>query len=95
MVEILESFKPAELEACILMQRLKPFSHMNAMVKNGAEIRVQKMDSELGVFGFVLGTRESIVKEAHYGHIMRTKPCSFNEGGISTGAAAHDAPYLV
>jgi len=77
------------------MERLRPFSLENILVKNAGELKIQRVDSELGVFGFVLGSSQGIREQAQYGHIMRTKPSSSCEGGISTGVAAHDAPFLI
>uniref|UniRef100_A0A915IXI3 Glutathione synthetase n=1 Tax=Romanomermis culicivorax TaxID=13658 RepID=A0A915IXI3_ROMCU len=93
--ETLKNTPPDELETFVLMERLDPFVHENILVRADQQLKVVKVDSELGVFGYVLGSRNGIVKQGNFGHIIRTKPSHFDEGGISTGKAAHDAPFLI
>lgn len=97
-IQTLEDLQAEKLEAYIVMERLRPLQHENIIVKSGlqrADFCQQKVDSELGTFGMVLGTQEALTSENHFGHMLRTKPAHFNECGVSAGFGAHDAPFLV
>uniref|UniRef100_A0A915JTI1 Glutathione synthetase n=1 Tax=Romanomermis culicivorax TaxID=13658 RepID=A0A915JTI1_ROMCU len=91
----LESVSETDLESYILMERLKPMVHENILVRANQPLHLDEMDSEFGTFGYVLGSRDSVLDQAQYGHLFRTKPAADNEGGTIKGTAGHDAPFLI
>lgn len=76
------------------MERLRPLIQENILVRANEPLKMIKVDNELGIFGYLLGTSDKIIKQEQFGHMIRTKPSTANEGGISTGAAGHDSPFL-
>uniref|UniRef100_A0A915K552 Glutathione synthetase n=1 Tax=Romanomermis culicivorax TaxID=13658 RepID=A0A915K552_ROMCU len=93
--DFLESVPEIDLESYILMERLKPMVHENILVRANQPLYLDEMDSELGTFGYVLGTKDSVLDQDQYGHLFRTKPAADNEGGTIKGTAGHDAPFLI
>lgn len=51
--------------------------------------------SELGVFGVFLKVLDETVLNESCGYLMRTKPVSSDEGGVSTGVGVLDSPFLI
>lgn len=94
LLEALKTFSPVQREAYILMDRLRPLSQDNVLVRAHQPLTVTKMDSELGIFGYLLGSANEIIVQAQDGHMIRTKPSDKNEGGIGNGNAGHDSPFL-
>jgi len=92
--ETLRNLTPKEREAYILMERLRPMVQENILVRANEPLNLISVDKELGIFGYLLGSNDKIIKQEQFGHMIRTKPSSANEGGISTGAAGHDSPFL-
>lgn len=82
------------MKGFILMERIKPIPVKNLLARAG---QVQEIDtiSELGIFGVFLGTSSGVLLNEIGGHLLRTKQASANEGGVASGYATVDTPYLV
>jgi glutathione synthetase len=81
--------------AYILMDRISPPIIKNYMVRPGMEPMLADCISELGVFGYVIGTKTEILENNQVGHMLRTKLSHVNEGGVAAGLGALDSVYLV
>ena len=50
--------------------------------------------SELGMFGVILADKDRVVLNKHAGYLLRTKLEGTDEGGVATGFAVLNAPWL-
>ncbi|CDW54263.1 Peptidase C14 and CARD and GSH synthase and GSH s ynth ATP domain containing protein [Trichuris trichiura] len=94
MIELLKSCGPTERQAYILMERIKPPVHTNIFVKRNTESKLQACNSELGVFGCLLGNMRKIFDQRIGTFMLRTKLDSENEGGLMHGTACVDSPFI-
>ncbi|KAL3075088.1 hypothetical protein niasHT_039168 [Heterodera trifolii] len=80
-------FTREERAAHTLMQRIWPVTAKNFMVRPMEEAVLDDTVVELGMFGYLLGDKrdKSIVHNKQHGYLVRTKPASSAEGGISAG----------
>ncbi|CAI5496888.1 unnamed protein product [Closterium sp. Naga37s-1] len=83
-----------ELAAFILMQRLFPPVHRSVLIRRCQHSWNDTL-SELGVYGTYLRNGDRVVINAAAGHLLRTKTATSNEGGVASGFAVLDSPYLV
>ncbi|CAI5997705.1 unnamed protein product [Closterium sp. NIES-64] len=83
-----------ELAAFILMQRLFPPVHRSVLIRRCQHSWNDTL-SELGVYGTYLRNGDKVVINAAAGHLLRTKTATSNEGGVASGFAVLDSPYLV
>ncbi|CAI7801155.1 unnamed protein product [Closterium sp. NIES-53] len=83
-----------ELAAFILMQRLFPPLHRSVLIRRCQHSWNDTL-SELGVYGTYLRNGDKVVINAAAGHLLRTKTATSNEGGVASGFAVLDSPYLV
>uniref|UniRef100_A0A5S6Q9I4 Glutathione synthetase n=1 Tax=Trichuris muris TaxID=70415 RepID=A0A5S6Q9I4_TRIMR len=88
------SCSPLKKESYIVMKKINACRHENFIVRRQQNISRQCVVSELGIFGYLLGNKEDVVDRHEGGHLLRTKACSENEGGIMAGAACLDSPFL-
>lgn len=93
----LESIEPQERNAWILMDRIHPPSQSNYFisVNNPKDFELKKLISELGIFGVIIGDDKNIFLNKQVGHVLRTKLVTSNEGGLMSGTAACDSPFLI
>eukprot|EP00088_Acartia_fossae_P025268 TRINITY_DN2609_c0_g1_i12.p1 TRINITY_DN2609_c0_g1~~TRINITY_DN2609_c0_g1_i12.p1 ORF type:complete len:499 (+),score=129.13 TRINITY_DN2609_c0_g1_i12:292-1788(+) len=93
----LEKIKNSEeRSAYILMDRISPPIIKNYMVRPGSQEPIlADCISELGIFGYVIGTKDTILENKQVGHMLRTKLSHVNEGGVAAGLGALDSVYLV
>ncbi|CAG0912678.1 unnamed protein product [Notodromas monacha] len=86
-----------ERSAYILMDRISPPTQLNYILKPGDSISSVPVEvvSELGIYGVVLGSKRDIFTNIVAGHLLRTKPVTVDEGGVSFGVGALDSPFLV
>lgn len=90
----------AEREGYIIMERILPPQLTNLLVSPGSstsegdEVSYQVIDSELGIYGSILGNRDNVVFNHEAGHVLRSKRLGFNEGGVSSGQGVIDSPFL-
>lgn len=94
----LEPIRDSELrEAYIAMERIRPPVMRNLLVSPRTEPHYNTfndIDSELGIFGSILGDSNNIVSNLEAGHVLRSKLLHCNEGGVSSGNGVIDSPYL-
>jgi glutathione synthetase len=81
------------LAAYILMQRIFPAVHTSYLLRGGSWSQ-KKTISELGIYGAYLRNGDREVMNVCAGHLLRTKVADSNEGGVATGYAVLDSPYL-
>jgi len=92
----LESIKDSgERSAYILMDKISPPIISNYMVRPGMEPYWAQCISELGIFGYIIGTKDKILDNEQVGHMLRTKLSHVNEGGVAAGLGALDSVFLV
>ena len=94
--EALLKMTKKELNAYILMQRIFPVKRPTAMLRAG-EVIVGSAISELGIYSTYLsnGTSDAPILNKFVGHLLRTKLDGVNEGGVASGFAVLDSPFLV
>jgi glutathione synthetase len=91
----LSAMSSSDLAAHILMERVFPRLQPAALVREG-EVRHGLGLSELGVYSVFLGdglAAPRLCKPA--GHLLRTKLDGVDEGGVASGFACLDSPFLV
>lgn len=80
----------------ILMEKIKPPIVKNYIVR--AELPkpvLADVLSEIGCFGILLNRGDEVLVNREVGHLMRTKSTAHQDGGVSSGRANLDSPYLV
>lgn len=96
--EIVRSFKELSAEErgqYVLMERLRPPVFDNYLITAYGAIELRESVSELGMFGFLIGNKEKILQNEADGFLFRTKLAQVNEGGLMSGVAALDTPWLI
>ncbi|GJP55960.1 hypothetical protein CLOM_g14998 [Closterium sp. NIES-68] len=83
-----------ELAAFILMQRLFPPMHRSVLIRCCHHSWNDTL-SELGIYSTYLRNGDKVVINSAAGHLLRTKTATSNEGGVASGFAVLDSPYLV
>ncbi|CAL8121898.1 unnamed protein product [Orchesella dallaii] len=84
-----------ERSAWILMEKITPPLQRNYMIRPTLkEPMFTDVVSELGIFGVIIGDATNIMVNELSGHMLRTKVCSANEGGVASGLGALDSVYL-
>ncbi|KAF7998166.1 hypothetical protein HCN44_009564 [Aphidius gifuensis] len=92
----LQSIKnPCERTAWILMDKITPPQQLNYLISPNNKIQLSNVVSELGIFGVIIGDENNILINKQAGHIFRTKLTTSNEGGLMSGTAFSDSPYLI
>ena len=89
----LATMPPAELAGYILMQRIFPREYPAILVRGG-QLTAGHTISELGMFGVILADKDRVVLNKHAGFLLRTKLEGTDEGGVATGFAVLNAPWL-
>ncbi|XP_076825479.1 glutathione synthetase-like [Clavelina lepadiformis] len=80
--------------AYILMEKICPKPLDNIFVTASGHQEVQAI-SELGTFGVILARGKDVIENYFAGHLLRSKSHEHNEGGIGSGLAVLDSPFLV
>jgi len=91
--ESLATMPPKELAGYILMQRIFPRKYPAILVRGGRYAAGNTI-SELGMFGVILADKDRVVLNKHAGYLLRTKLEGTDEGGVATGFAVLNAPWL-
>ncbi|CAH1270824.1 GSS [Branchiostoma lanceolatum] len=86
---------PKERTAYVVMDRVRPAVVSNYMVRPGRDPALTEAVSELGIFGVFIGKGNEVVLNQEGGHLLRTKPSSTEDGGVASGNALLDSPYLI
>uniref|UniRef100_A0A0K2V7T9 Glutathione synthetase n=1 Tax=Lepeophtheirus salmonis TaxID=72036 RepID=A0A0K2V7T9_LEPSM len=88
--------EPKERNAYIVMDRIWPPITPNYLIVSGKkDLQIEDCVSELGIFGCILGSENSILFNQQSGHMLRTKSNSSNEGGVASGSGALDSVLLM
>ncbi|XP_040575925.1 glutathione synthetase isoform X2 [Lepeophtheirus salmonis] len=88
--------EPKERNAYIVMDRIWPPITPNYLIVSGKkDLQIEDCVSELGIFGCILGSEDSILFNQQSGHMLRTKSNSSNEGGVASGSGALDSVLLM
>ncbi|PVU89602.1 hypothetical protein BB561_005268 [Smittium simulii] len=91
---MLETLGQEERQAYILMKLINAPTQHSVFLRNG-EMEVVESISELGVYGIYVANNEEVLVNKAGGHLLRSKPSESNEGGVASGYAVLDSPYLV
>nr|CDJ89610.1 Glutathione synthase domain containing protein [Haemonchus contortus] len=91
--KLVKSMSQDERGAHILMERIHPLVQENYLVRAMQPVKMSKVVSELGVYGYALGDR-GLAEVRQGGHLLRTKGEDIDEGGVAVGAAVIDSPFL-
>jgi hypothetical protein len=84
------------------MERINPPMIPVQMLKLGELCQVDSL-SEIGIYSSIFtknvqgkdGPASEIIENRTYGTLLRTKGSHFNEGGVCSGYAVVDHPYIV
>jgi len=91
----LTAMSAEDLGAHILMERVFPKVQLTTLVREG-HITHGMCLSELGIYSVFLGDGQNppLLNQAA-GHLLRTKMEGVDEGGVASGFACLDSPYLI
>ncbi|XP_031566892.1 glutathione synthetase-like [Actinia tenebrosa] len=79
----------------ILMDKIRPPSFKNYIIRPELEKPVlTDVISELGIFGVLISLGDKVLVSKEVGHLMRTKSIEHQDGGVASGRANLDSPYL-
>ncbi|XP_012266341.2 glutathione synthetase-like [Athalia rosae] len=94
-LEVMKDSK--ERTAWILMDCIRPPLQETYIIRPGNpnEAELQDVITELGIYGVIIGSSNTIKMNKQVGHLLRSKPASANEGGVVMGVGALDSPYLI
>ncbi|CAK8684767.1 unnamed protein product [Clavelina lepadiformis] len=76
------------------MEKICPIPLDNIFVTASGHQKVQAI-SELGIFGVILARGNDVIENYSAGHLLRSKSHEHNDGGIGSGLAVLDSPFLV
>eukprot|EP00041_Stephanoeca_diplocostata_P031099 m.960387 g.960387 ORF g.960387 m.960387 type:complete len:521 (+) comp23886_c3_seq2:363-1925(+) len=94
MVTQLQQMTAAERAGYILMSLIKPPLYRNSILRGG-NIATGAVVSELGIYGVCISHRtRGILFENTAGHLLRTKFADVLDGGVASGRAVLDSPYV-
>ena len=100
MVRVLRTHDPSaprgasgDLSAYILMQRIFPPARRTTCLRKGETVELETV-SELGIYGGYVRVGSRVTRNAHGGHLLRTKAATSDEGGVAAGFAVLDAVAL-
>ncbi|KAG7239875.1 hypothetical protein INR49_030609, partial [Caranx melampygus] len=68
--------------AYILMDRIRPRTEQNILLRKGLPPKISSINYEIGVFGAYLRNGQEVVLNEAAGHILRTKSSEHNDAGI-------------
>ncbi|CAB4055176.1 GSS [Lepeophtheirus salmonis] len=71
------------------------FFRVEGTERKKCDLQIEDCVSELGIFGCILGSENSILFNQQSGHMLRTKSNSSNEGGVASGSGALDSVLLM
>lgn len=76
------------------MDLIRPPPFKNSLVRHG-KVTTADVVSELGVYGLWVSDGDTIHLNEAGGHLLRTKTSDSNEGGVASGFAVLDSPFLI
>eukprot|EP00929_Paragymnodinium_shiwhaense_P060622 TRINITY_DN30266_c0_g2_i1.p1 TRINITY_DN30266_c0_g2~~TRINITY_DN30266_c0_g2_i1.p1 ORF type:complete len:513 (+),score=86.67 TRINITY_DN30266_c0_g2_i1:113-1651(+) len=83
-----------ERGAYILMQRIEPQPQEAILTRMGTATHAPAL-SEFGFYNVYVGDGRTVYKNEHAGHLVRTKAEGVDEGGVASGYAVLNSPFLV
>lgn len=92
MVKALKTMTPEERSDYILMERIEPEAHQTILFRD-SQFVITPCIAELGVFCLMLADKEELVNNSG-GWLLRSKPENVEDGGVASGRAFLDSPYL-
>ncbi|KAG1692935.1 Glutathione synthetase [Nymphon striatum] len=93
--KLLELKNSPERASYILMERIFPPTIQSYLVKQGQVTEATPIVSELGIYGYILGSSSEIVTNSVAGHVIKSKAEFEDEGGIAAGYAFIDSPNFI
>lgn len=84
-----------EKSAWILMDIIQAVSSRNRLIRRNIGPQVRNVHSELGIYGVLVCTPDQEIDNFECGYLLRTKPEEANEGGLFSGQACLDSPFLI
>ncbi|ESO98303.1 hypothetical protein LOTGIDRAFT_213923 [Lottia gigantea] len=96
LVEFLKQHEnSAERAGYILMEKIRPQTQTNYLIKAGTPLVKSKCISELGIYGCYIGNEKEELYNTVCGHLLRTKTADTNEGGVCAGFSGIDSPFII
>ncbi|NXK48032.1 GSHB synthetase, partial [Chauna torquata] len=94
--QVLKKIKDSpERTSYILMDKIQPQPATNYLLRAHTPLKASECISELGIFGVYVRQGKELVMNEAAGHLLRTKAVEHADGGVVTGVAVLDTPYLV
>ncbi|XP_049436905.1 glutathione synthetase-like isoform X3 [Epinephelus fuscoguttatus] len=95
-VRVLQEVKGDKRRAAyILMDRIRPRTERNILLRRGLPLKLSTVCSEIGVYGaYVRHEGEMVLNEAA-GHILRTKSTEHSDAGIYSGVTVLDSAFVI
>ncbi|KAI0563430.1 Glutathione synthase [Gracilaria domingensis] len=93
MKDALRTMSAKERAAFVLMERIRPPAFKNVMIRDGMAVE-DELVAELGVYGVHLSVGDEVIDNSTGGTLLRSKPASKEDGGVSAGIALLDSPLL-
>lgn len=91
----LKEISAEERNSFILMDLIQPPRFKNLMMREGVA-HIAEVVSELGIYGvWISSSNGDIILNECAGHLMRTKSSDSDEGGVASGFAVLDSPFLI
>jgi len=90
----LETLSREERGAFIMMQRIMPRPQDAVLTRSGTAFVTPSL-SEFGFYSVFIGDGEKVHLNEHAGHLIRTKAEGVDEGGVASGYAVVNSPFLV
>jgi glutathione synthase len=94
MVHALQTMKPEEIAAYIIMDRINtPAVDVIYMVND--ELKTISSVVELGIYGVLIADNKTEYRNTTAGSLLRTKSATSEDGGVVAGVAVLDSVYLI
>jgi len=92
--DILKIVDTDQINTSIIMERVTPPETETLILEEG-KVSKKVCVSEVSVYGIILSDESNVYLNKQVGFLHRTKEAKVQEGGVMSGAAAIDLPYLV
>merc|ERR1712129_347860 len=90
----LSTMSEEERGAYIMMQRILPRPQDTIVTRTGSAFLTPSL-SEFGFYSVLIGDGKQAHLNEHAGHLVRTKAEGVDEGGVASGYAVVNSPFLV
>lgn len=94
MRDALLDMTPQQRSAYVLMERIRPTTTHNALIRDGQCTPTQVV-SELGVYGIIVAHHGKVLLNDTAGTLLRSKSALKDDGGVAAGVAVLDSARLV